>query len=178
MRQRNFASITLKPANFRSRCSAYPICMPSRPAVQSSLHRCSSRYLPVQFKWMNRPRSRCLRSVQKNWLISLPGCSIHGRRSRSDLRCRMFLGIRRSSWARCCKSCSPGCRCCTAPIPSRPIPQRIILSAAGMAGSSGTAFWMICPRSIMCGVPSRQRKKALHAKRWIRSARARVCCGW
>ena len=65
-----------------------------------------------------------------------------------------------------------------APIPSRPIPQRIILSAAGTAGSSGTAFWMICPRSIMCGVPSRQRKKALHAKRWIRSARARVCCGW
>lgn len=59
-------------------------------------------------QWMNRLRSRCWRSVQKNWPISLPGCSIHGHRSRSDLRCRMFLGTHRGSWARCCKSCSPG----------------------------------------------------------------------
>ena len=58
------------------------------------------------------------------------------------------------------------------------IRAELMLSAAGTAGSNGTAFWMIFRRSIMRGAPGRQRKKALYAKWWIRSAGAHSCCGW
>ena len=45
MRRRNFASITPEPANFRSRCSACPTCMLSRPAARISLRGYSNRCL-------------------------------------------------------------------------------------------------------------------------------------
>ena len=99
----------------------------------------------------------------------------NGRRSRSGSCCRRCSTPPSGRWARCCKSCSPGWKCATAPTPSRRTPPTTARSAAGTAGSSGTVCWTTCPPSTSSGRPARPKKRASSTAPWTNSARAPGC---